>query len=170
MSTRVSTFREAVHPSDCIRVEELARGTNVFRESEVKVARELVSEHLSVGEASGYFFLFADDEDGSLLGYACYGAIDGTVGSFDLFWIVVSPCEQGKGLGRALFSGVVARVQSVGGRKIVIETSSLPSYEKTRRFYHKLGCALEARISDFYDTGDDKLIFTFSLTETLFSP
>lgn len=42
---------------------------------------------------------------------------------------------------------------------IVIETSSQESCGGTREFYLKIGCTLTAQIPDFYDQGDDKLIY-----------
>lgn len=46
-----------------------------------------------------------------------------------------------------------------GGRMLLVETSGLPDFERTRRFYMKCGCEEEARIRDFYTTGDDKVVF-----------
>ena len=40
-----------------------------------------------------------------------------------------------------------------------IETSSLPHYEPTRRFYLKHGYELGATLRDFYAEGDDMVVF-----------
>jgi len=45
------------------------------------------------------------------------------------------------------------------GRLLVIETSSKESYGTTREFYIKIGCTLAATLPDYYDEGDDKLIY-----------
>jgi hypothetical protein len=47
-----------------------------------------------------------------------------------------------------------------GGRLAVIETSSRPAYERTRKFYLKHGYAVQARVADFYAPGDDRVICT----------
>ena len=47
-------------------------------------------ERLEKGAASGYEFVIAED-DSSMVGYACFGEIPCTVGSYDLYWIVVDP-------------------------------------------------------------------------------
>ena len=50
------------------------------------------------------------------------------------------------------------KIKEAEGRLIVIETSSQPGYEKTRRFYLKHGYEAIARLPDFYAPGDDKII------------
>jgi len=50
-------------------------------------------------------------------------------------------------------------VRALGGKGIYIETSSLPKYEPTRAFYLKNGYPEKARFEDFYDTGDDKVVY-----------
>jgi len=47
----------------------------------------------------------------------------------------------------------------MGGRLFLIETSSLPIYDPTRRFYLKHGYEQAATIGDFYTDGDDQVIF-----------
>ena len=41
---------------------------------------------------------------------------------------------------------------------ILIETSSKPEYEKTRRFHSSRGYEEISRIPDFYEPGDDRLV------------
>jgi len=160
-------FREDVRPEDAAAVRALAAATGFFSESEADIAEELVLERLRLGEAGGYFFLFADAGDGpaeyALAGYACYGPTPGTNGCFDLYWIVVAPDGQGRGLGRGLLAAAEDRIRERGGRKVIVETSSRPLYAKTRAFYDKTGYLAEAVIADFYDAGDAKIIFTKTL-------
>ena len=70
-------FREEVRPEDRQAVGRLVRATGFFSEEEIGIAVELVEERLARGDASGYFFLFAEEGD-RLLGYACFGPIPGT--------------------------------------------------------------------------------------------
>lgn len=46
-----------------------------------------------------------------------------------------------------------------GGRLLLIETSSLPHYEPTRRFYLKHGYERSCAIADYYADGDDLVVF-----------
>jgi len=48
-------------------------------------------------------------------------------------------------------------------RVVIVETSGLPEFKQTRTFYEKAGYLREAKIRDFYDKGDDKIIFWKSL-------
>jgi ribosomal protein S18 acetylase RimI-like enzyme len=47
--------------------------------------------------------------------------------------------------------------------RLLIETSGVDDFEAQRRFYRGLGYTEEARIRNFYGSGDDKVIFWKSL-------
>lgn len=157
------TLRSEVRPADVPRAREVAAATGFFRPDEVDVAAELFEERLAKGDASEYFFVIADDHRGEMIAYANYGPIACTLGSFDLYWIVVHPDAQGRGLGRGLLQEVEHRVRAAGGRRVYIETSSQPKYEPTRAFYTACGYTLEATLPDFYAPGDAKLVYAKSV-------
>ncbi|MBX3444512.1 MAG: GNAT family N-acetyltransferase [Planctomyces sp.] len=156
-------LREAVHPSDRDAVRRIVTDSGFFTAAEVDVAVELVDERLAKGEASGYEFLFAD-QDGAVAGYACYGEIACTVGSYDLYWVAVDPALQRQGLGRRLVDEVERRIAERQGRKAYIETSSRALYEPTRQFYLRCGYREVARFPDFYAPEDDKVVYEKSLS------
>ncbi|MBK8481091.1 MAG: GNAT family N-acetyltransferase [Proteobacteria bacterium] len=151
-------LREAPRPADLEGVRAIVTSTGFFRPDEIDVAVELVQERLGRGAASGYEFLFADRE-GASLGYACFGPIACTLGSYDLYWIAIDERWRGQGIGRWLLREAEARIAASGGRRVYIETSSQPRYEPTRGFYSGAGYALEARLAEFYAPGDDKLVY-----------
>lgn len=156
-------FRTSAEPADIERIRRLADSTGVFRADEIEVAVELVQERLQRGDASGYHFLFAE-AGGATLGYACYGPIACTLGSYDLYWIVVAAEHHRRGIGRRLLAEVERRVVASGGRRLYIETSSRPAYLPTREFYQRCGYRLDAILPDFYAEGDDKVILRKVLT------
>ena len=80
------------------RLEQLTRATGFFREEEVATAVELLDESLSGGGDDDYRFVGAFAED-DLVGYACWGPTPGTEGTHDLYWIVVDPARQRRGVG-----------------------------------------------------------------------
>ncbi len=143
------------------RIEAMVIASDKFRNDEINIALELVDEALSKGEKSGYIFaVLADEKDAATIhGYACYGPVPLTQGTWDLYWIVIDHPAQKKGLGRRLLEHVECDVVKREGRMLLIETSSQESYTPTVRFYESRGYHLEARVRSFYRIGDDKLIF-----------
>lgn len=158
------TLRDAPREGDIAGVRTMAEATGFFRPDEVEIAVELVSDRLERGPSSDYCFVLADDEEGRLVGYTCYGEIGCTIGSYDLYWIVVAPDQQGRGLGRLLLAETERRIRDLGGRRVYIETSSLEKYAPTQEFYLRCGYGLEARLEDFYQPGDAKLVYARSLS------
>ena len=152
------SFRHEVRPEDRQAVGRLVRATGFFSEEEIGIAMELVEERLANGNASGYFFLLAE-EGNRLIGYACFGPIPGSVHSFDLYWLAVDPGEQGRGVGRTLMAAAEQIMAGWGARRIYADTSSRPQYEPTRAFYLACGYLEEAFLTDFYAPGDGKVIF-----------
>jgi ribosomal protein S18 acetylase RimI-like enzyme len=151
-------IRDRVDPADADAVRSLVARTGFFRPDEIEIAVELVDERLANGLASGYEFVFGE-RNGSVIGYACFGPIGCTLGSYDLYWIAVDPRHQRSGIGRRLLAAVEARVAATGGRRIYIDTSNQPNYAATRAFYERNGYTCEARLIDFYAPGDDRVIY-----------
>lgn len=153
-----SSYREEVSAADVAWVREVTARTGYFTAEEVDIAAELVDERLRRGAASGYEFILAE-AGSSLVGYACYGAIAGTERSWDLYWIVVEPGLQGRGLGSRILERVEAKVGAAGGGLVWVETSSTERYVPTRRFYERAGYRCAAVLDDFYREGDGKVIY-----------
>lgn len=153
------SLRTQIRPDDIETIRTLVASTNLFRPNEVAVAVELVQDRLNKGECSEYHLLFADS-DGTTIGYVCYGPITVSIHSFDIYWIVVDPQWQGKGVGRMLLREAEAKCVMLGGRQLYIETSGRDDYNSTRHFYLKCGYEREAVVRDFYAPGDDKVIYS----------
>ena len=66
-------------------------------------------------------------------------------------------------MGAALLAHVEAQLSAAGERILLVETSGLPEFARTRRFYAKLGYQEEARIREFYQAGEDKIVFRKAL-------
>lgn len=147
-----------LRPEDRESIARLLEATAVFRPDEVAVAMEVVESGLQEGQTD-YSFAVAESE-GQVAGYACWGRTPCTQGTYDLYWIATHPSQQGRGVGRALMEAAESDMRAGGGRLCIIETSSLPQYEPTRRFYLSLGYEESAVLKDFYLPGDHKVIFT----------
>jgi GNAT superfamily N-acetyltransferase len=145
---------------DGLQIHAITANNTVFNKEEVECVDELWGEYLTNGsERSGYYFLVEKEEE-RILGYACYGPRSLTSGTYDLYWIAVDPAIHRGGVGRKLLVASEDAVRKLGGRLIVLETSGLPKYEPTRKFYLSTGYTLEATLRDFYSAGDDLVIFT----------
>jgi len=135
----------------------LLEATKVFREEEIGVALEVIESYLE-NPGQDYDVVGAFTRDGSLLGYACWGPTPCTLGTFDLYWIAVSPDAQGRGIGKLIMQEVERRLARANARLVLIETSSTEPYAPTRAFYRSLGYQEIARVPDFYLDGDDRVI------------
>jgi ribosomal protein S18 acetylase RimI-like enzyme len=124
----------------------------------------LVDIYLHDKKQSDYRVAVAEDSASKVHGYACWGPVPLTKGSFDLYWIATRPDSRGRGFGWALMHHVEQEAMLLRGRLLLLETSSKESYLKTVEFYHRLGYEEIARIKDFYDVGDDKLILVKKLS------
>ena len=143
----------------------LIKATRFFLPDEIKVAEELIDIYLNQPEQQDYKIEVVEDQTGKVAGYITYGPTPLTEGTWDLYWIAVSPEVQSQGYGRLLVRHLEDEVKKNHGRLVMIETSSQPKYLPTRKFYEKLGYREMARIPDFYRSGDDRVIFGKYLRE-----
>ena len=72
-------------------------------------------------------------------------------------WIAVDKRSRCADSARELLLAAEDEIRREDGRLLLIETSSLPHYEPTRRFYLKHGYDAAAAHPDYYADGDDLL-------------
>ncbi|UCH51519.1 MAG: GNAT family N-acetyltransferase [Chloroflexota bacterium] len=154
-------MRPKVRPmagNDKPAIIKMLRGIPEFKPAEVDIAEEVLDSYLSDPVRSGYH-AFVAEADASIVGYICYGPTPLTEGTWDIYWLAVSPEKQSQGIGRILLTFAEDNIRKTKGRLSLIETSSKSEYESTRRFYQAQGYKPACRIADFYSPGDDKLVF-----------
>ncbi len=139
-------------------IRELLVGCGNFRAEEVEVGLELVDEATAGDSAGDYQFILAEIA-GRVVGYSCFGATEMTDGVWDLYWIAVHPSAQRLGVAAKLQEATERHIRAAGGRLVLAETSSLPTYAAARSFYLRQGYHLMECLSDFYRNGDDRLTF-----------
>ena len=115
------------------------------------------------GDAGDDYWL-TDDEKGPVA-VAYYTRERMTEGTWNLLLIAVHPDHQGHGRGAALVRYVEQALAVQGERILLVETSGLPSFARTRAFYRMCGYEEEARIRDFYQAGEDKIVFRKALVD-----
>jgi ribosomal protein S18 acetylase RimI-like enzyme len=144
---------------DQARLHSMLIEARVFTREEIEVAMELIGIVLEDPNQEDYRIdCMANDED-QAVGYVCYGPVPMTQGTFDLYWIVVDPRCQGQGVGSRLLHFLEEVVREGKGRMILIDTSSVPQYEKAQKFYFRHGFQEVARVPDYYHPGNDRITF-----------
>ena len=138
-------------------IMQILDNTTEFKPSEVVVAEELIGSYLGDPCRSGYHILVGEFNS-VVAGYICFGPTPLTDATWDIYWMAVAPDKQGQGIGSALLKSAEKNIMEADGRLAIIETSSIPAYEKARHFHIRHGYETVARIPDFYAPGDDKLI------------
>lgn len=139
-------------------LKKIINNVGVFNKPEVDCALELIDVCLYQKEESGYIIHVAKLNK-QPLGYICYGPTPLTHAVFDMYWLVVDKPFHGQGIGRNLMRFMENQLCSEA-RMVIIETSSRKPYEQARRLYRAMDYNLVATITDFYDHGDAKLIFS----------
>ena len=143
-------------------VLELVEATGFFRPDEIQIAAEVLDDVIK-GGASGHYQSFTLLNTSRPVGWICWGLTPCTVGTYDIYWIAVAPECHGRGFGRRLIEHAEAGMRARHGRLSVLETSGRPQYESTRGFYLKLGYTEAARLREFYDVDDDKVVYLKTL-------
>jgi D-alanine-D-alanine ligase len=133
--------------------------TKFFRQEEMLIAEEVVTEAALKGP-DGHYKSYVLEQNGTAVGWVCWGPTPCTVGSFDIYWLGVAPACQGQKLGRKLMEFAEEQIRIDGGRLYIVETSGRETYLPTRAFYERIGYTIAAVVKDFYDAGDDKIIYT----------
>lgn len=148
-----------IAPADTETLVALTADTGFFKPIELDALHEVLDDyHLENQELGHRAFVW--EEAGRLLGYVYHAPTPMTDRSWHLYWIAVDRSQQGRGLGGKLLQFVESDVRDQAGRLLLIETSTTPHYEPTRRFYVKYGYTLAASIADFYSDGDGMAVFT----------
>ena len=108
--------------------------------------------------AGGALWLTCETDDRAI-GF-CYARPEEMADAvWNMLAIAVLPGMQGQSFGSELVAALEARLREDGQRLLIVDTSGLPAFARTRAFYARLGYAEEARIRDFWAAGDDKVTF-----------
>ena len=151
-------IRETI-PEDTEKLIQIAIEAEMFPAEASGFLEEMFSTHF----ASGEHVCLTDLENGEPCGMAYARPVETTDGTWNLLMIVVAPGRQGSGRGRALMESVETTLSKRGERLLLVETSGLESYAKTRRFYAGSGYTETARVPDYYAAGEDMVLFRKSL-------
>jgi len=160
-ATAASLAVRPLVPRDRERVAAMTRAAGLFWDYEVPIALEVFDDATGANAAG---VVDPDYEsagvviDGALVGWAVWGPRPSEAGTFDLYWIVVDPGQQGRGFGGRLLDEMERRIAGRASQ-VIVETSGRADYEATRRFYQARGYQAIDRIADHYAPGDDQVVY-----------
>ncbi|MEA5464539.1 GNAT family N-acetyltransferase [Leptothoe sp. PORK10 BA2] len=147
---------------DTVALIALAEATGLFPPDGLELLRQMLTETFESSKDNDSFWL-TDNDDGPV-GVAYCEPERMADGTWNLQMILIHPDRQEQGRGTRLLQFVEQEVTARSGRMLIIDTSGVPEFERTRAFYAKCGYEAEARIRDFYAVGDDKVVFRKVLT------
>lgn len=136
--------------------------SGLFPPDEMGGIADMLTDYFATPAGDEHHWI-ASHNNGTLVGVAYYAPERMTNGTWNTYLIAVHADYQGKGHGAALMAYIEADLTQRGERVLLVETSGLPSFDLTRAFYRKLGYDEEARIREFYNAGEDKIVFRKAL-------
>ena len=151
-------------PADTPTLLKLTEGTGVFKPHEIQALDEVLSDYHAGNRDEGHVAV-TDERHGQVVGYAYYAPAAMTDRTWYLYWIAVAKDTHAKGVGSQLLRHAEDDIRARGGRVLFIETSSLPHYELTRKFYLKHGYEVNGQLRDYYADGDDMVVFRKRLAD-----
>lgn len=117
----------------------------------------MIADYFDNSDSTDIWFTCIDNNQPIALGYCAPEKL--TNGTFNLYAIAVRKEVQRQGIGRKMIGYLEKLLRDSGKRILIVETSSADQYALTRKFYEKLGYRQEAIIKDFWNDGEDKVIF-----------
>ena len=147
----------------------LAQETGVFKPHEMVALREVLDDYHKSNRELGHVAVTCERER-QIAGFAYYAPAAMTDRTWYLYWIAVSRRIQARGIGGELLRHAEEDIRRRNGRLFLIETSALPHYDLTRKFYLKHGYEQAAVLRDFYADGDDMVVFGKHMREATAPP
>jgi ribosomal protein S18 acetylase RimI-like enzyme len=125
---------------------------------EIQALREVLDDYHATNQKHGHHSI-TFEQAGEIQGFAYYAPAAMTDRSWYLYWIAVAKPTHARGIGGKLLKHVEEDIRQRNGRMLFIETSSLPHYDLTRKFYIKQHYEQASVLPDFYADGDNLVVF-----------
>jgi ribosomal protein S18 acetylase RimI-like enzyme len=148
----------AVTPNDIPDLKVVIEANDLFPSD---MLDDMISGYFNNESESEFWFTY---EDSKPVAIAYCAPERMTEGTWNLYLIAVHPDYQRKGIGTSMLDYIEQMLTARGERILLVETSSLEMFEGTRKFYRNCGYEEEARIREFYQAGEDKIVFRKLLT------
>jgi ribosomal protein S18 acetylase RimI-like enzyme len=148
---------------DSAAVITLSVESGLFPPNETDIVDNMLNDYFGGNRDHGHMCFI--DEENVPLAVAYAEPAPAADRTWYLTMIGVRRDAQGQGRGGALLRHIEAALQATGQRLLLVETSGLPTFERTRAFYAKCGYEQEARVRDYYEAGDDMILFRKTISE-----
>ncbi|MBX2871574.1 MAG: GNAT family N-acetyltransferase [Saprospiraceae bacterium] len=118
---------------------------------------DMIADYFDNPDSTDIWFTFEAEGHPVSLAYCAPERM--TNGTYNLYAIAVHTEQQGRGIGTQMMQYIEDLLRQQGHRILIVETSGLADYDRTRTFYRKCQYTQEATIRAFYEEGEDKIIF-----------
>ena len=118
---------------------------------------EMISDYFNNADTQDFWFTYIDNNLPVAIGYCVPEKL--TNGTYNLLAIGVFKDSQRKGIANEMMNYIERQLKSKDGRILIVETSSDDAQIGARNLYQKLGYNKEAVIRDFWNDGEDKIVF-----------
>lgn len=152
----------SVTRSDTAAVVALVVASELFPAEETGVVETMLEEYFAGREGEGHTCV-VDEVDGDLVAVAYYQPVTATDRTWELVMIGVRQDLHRQGRGAPLLQHVEDDLRTRGQRLLLVETSALPAFARARAFYLGRDYDEEARVRDYFEAGDDMVLFRKAL-------
>jgi len=143
-----------VSPNDVEAIKTVIDSSELFPS---EMLDDMIKDYFENESSSDIWLTKCDGQNPVAIAYCAPEKM--TEGTYNLYLIAVHKNYQGKGIGSEIMSYLENLLKKMKQRVLIVETSGLSEFELTRKFYDKCDYNREAKIRDFYQEGEDKIVF-----------
>lgn len=118
---------------------------------------DMISDYFHNLDTNEIWFTCVENDSPISIGYCIPEKL--TSGTYNLLAIGVSENHQRKGVAVEMMNFIEQKLKTIGARVLIVETSSDDAQIGARNLYQKLGYNQEAVIRDFWNEGEDKIVY-----------
>jgi len=146
---------------DSQAVANIAVESGLFSPHDVGIVTAMMTAYFTANSDEGHLCLIDEDDETQAVAYVEPApAADRT---WYLTMIAARLRRQGEDCGAALIQHVEDHLRARDQRLLLVQTSGLAAFERTRAFYDGCCYEREARVRDYYEPGDDMVLFRKAL-------
>ncbi|GGD79643.1 GNAT family N-acetyltransferase [Emticicia aquatilis] len=118
---------------------------------------KMIFDYFNNSNTEDIWFTCVDDNKIVALGYCVPEKF--TNGTYNLLAIGVAEASQRKGIASKMMEYIEQLLKNKEARILIVETSTDDAQIGARKFYKQIGYTQEAIIRDFWNDGEDKIVF-----------